>query len=78
MSLNIEDYSSVKAVGHSIYMDAVAEELSLGKPAVDAVRLTTPVCRLSITSTERFQYATSIQQAATGHWIFRRRASGSE
>jgi hypothetical protein len=39
VSLSIDDYSPVKAVGHSAYMDAVAEELSLGKPAVDAVRL---------------------------------------
>jgi hypothetical protein len=39
VSLSIDDYSPVKAVGHSAYMDALAEELSLGKPAVDAVRL---------------------------------------
>ena len=39
VSLSISDYNPIKAVGHSAYMDAVAEELSLGKPPVDAIRL---------------------------------------
>ena len=39
VSLSISDYNPVKAIGHSAFMDAMAEELSLGKPAVDAVRL---------------------------------------
>ena len=39
MSLSISDYNPVKAIGHSAFMDAMAEELSLGKPSVDAVRL---------------------------------------
>ncbi|MDB2512674.1 hypothetical protein N9X48_08320 [Luminiphilus sp.] len=39
VSLSISDYNPVKAVGHSAYMDAVAEELSIGKPPVDAIRL---------------------------------------
>jgi hypothetical protein len=39
VSLSISDYNPIKAVGHSAYMDAVAEELSLGKPSVDAIRL---------------------------------------
>ena len=39
VSLGVEDYSPVNALGHSAYMDAVAETLSSAKPAVDAVRL---------------------------------------
>ncbi|MDA9920135.1 hypothetical protein N9D87_01555 [bacterium] len=39
VSLTISDYNPLKAVGHSAFMDAMAEELSLGKPAIDAVRL---------------------------------------
>jgi Ca2+-binding RTX toxin-like protein len=39
VSLSISDYNPIKAVGHSAYMDAVAEELSLGKPSIDAIRL---------------------------------------
>ena len=41
MSLSISDYNPVM-IGHSAFMDAMAEEVSLGKPSVDAVRLDTP------------------------------------